>query len=149
MRRLCLPLSSALYLFNGESMSINYVKIAIIATLLLFTNLTFSSEITYERLVGTWKKESTFASGAKMVFQYEMKADHTFSGTASKNGAVIWTFDGKCELKGNELIWTYLHSSEAMPQDYHDTDLILSIEDNSYSYKSMLSGNTGIYERVK
>ena len=126
-----------------------FFKVTWVVFILLFSQLTSAADITYESLVGKWKAEKSHPSGAMIVVQLEMTSDHNFSGVASTNGNPIWTYDGTYTLKGNELTWTYLNSSTPMPPNMQDTDVILSVDDQIYTYKSKLSGETGSYNRIK
>lgn len=129
-------------------MKSTYCRMAFLFAIILLTQFASAAEITYEGLVGKWKAEKQHPSGAMIVVQLEITADHNFSGVASANGNPIWTYDGTCELKGNELTWTYLHSSSPMPPKMQDTDEILSVDEQHFTYKSKLSDETGSYEKV-
>jgi hypothetical protein len=130
-------------------MKLTYYRTAFLFAVVLITQFTSAAEITYENLVGKWKAERPHPSGATVVVQLEITADHNFSGVAFANSNPIWTYDGTCELKGNELTWTYLHSSSPMPPNMQDTDEILSVDEQHWTYKSTLSGETGSYDRVQ
>lgn len=132
-------------------MNSKFFRIVIIFILIVFTNAALSAEITYSGLVGKWQAEKPYPSGAIVTVELEITSDNTFRGIAFVNGVPnsIWTYNGTLQLKGNELTWSYLKSSRPMPLNYQDVDLILSIEDQKYTYKSKLSGEIGSYDRIK
>jgi hypothetical protein len=134
---------------KGINMNSKFFRIVIISILIVFTNAALSAEITYSGLVGKWRAEKPHPSGAIVAVELEITSDNTFRGIAFVNGVPNWTYNGTLQLRGNELTWSYLKSSRPMPPNYQDVDLILSIEDQKYTYRSKLSGEISSYDRIK
>jgi hypothetical protein len=124
-------------------------KFALILLVVLFAQFASAARISYKNLVGTWTLQRLLPSGELMAVRLEITPDHTFSGTITTNGAVTWTYSGTFTLKGNQLTWTYVESTKPLPPNFQDTDLILSVKADSFSYSSTSSSETGVYDRVK
>ena len=116
----------------------------------LLTSISAYSEETSSRApIGDWVTEKPHSSGAIITVQMKIEENHKFSGSALVNGTVNWTFSGDWEVSGNELTYTYRESSKPLPANYKDTDIIISVNDSSYHYKSKLSGEINTYTRIK
>ena len=114
-----------------------------------YSSACLSGDLSFDRLVGKWYSEKPHPSGALISADLEIKPDHTFSGSAAVNGNVVWQYDGTVTLDGNNLTWKYVHSSKPMPPNATDTDIIISINSDSYSYKAGLGGEVNSYQKVK
>lgn len=131
-------------------MSSRFLNPVFIAILVLFAPFTYASKATIERLVGEWKLEKPDPSGVILIgVHLEITSDHKFKATSFANGTPVSTYVGTFELKGSEVTWTYLHSGGALPPNFQDTDIILTINKKRFIYKSKSSTETGIYYRVK
>ncbi len=117
--------------------------IAILAPVSVYSGETYTTVP-----IGRWVIEKPHPSGAMITVQMQIGEDHHFSGSMLVNGAVNWTFAGDWEMSGNEITYTYRESSKPLPENYKDTDVIISIDETSYSYTSKLSGETNTYTRV-
>jgi len=121
---------------------------AVIAMLVMFAQVSPAAEFTFDQLVGKWRAERLQPEGETVVVELEITSDHIFSGIVFANRVPVWTYAGTCELKGNELTWTYLESTQPLEHE-QDTDVIESIDSKQFTYTSMLSGETGSYDRVE
>lgn len=128
---------------NTKAYSYIFIIFAIFAP-----NLVYAEDVSFESLLGKWRTNKTHSSGALITVEVELKPNKEFYATAYINGVASGRFNGVFALKGNELIWTYLDSSIPIPVNYKDTDVILSIEKDKYTYRSTLTGETGWYERI-
>ncbi len=99
-------------------------------------------------LVGLWSGSGDGPNGLRIDSSMAIRADGTFSGDASIQGQLIWTFVGTWRVDGCSVAFAYLESSRPLPENYIDTDDIESIDDNLMVSTSRLSGKQHILVRV-
>jgi hypothetical protein len=128
----------------------NILPLMILVSMLFLTPLaTYAEENIVKAPIGEWVIEKKHSSGAVIKVKMNIEDSHKFSGVMLINENVNWTYSGIWELSGNEFTYTYQKSSKQLPENYSDTDIILSVDHTSYKYKSKLSGETGTYTRTK
>jgi hypothetical protein len=133
---------------RGENMKSTFRKLAFISALVLIAQFSSAAEITFGKLVGEWESETQNVSGDTIEVQLEITADHIFSGIVFENRVPVWTYAGTCELNGNELTWTYEHSTKPLEPNTQDIDVIQTIDAQKFTYTSKLTGEPGSYDRV-
>ncbi|HEY6130854.1 MAG TPA: hypothetical protein VIV27_02490 [Halioglobus sp.] len=124
-------------------------KFVVLIALVSFAQISFAVDMAFASLIGKWKSERIDDAGVLVVIQLEIRPDQTFSSTVYENDRKAATFEGICELRGKELTWTYLHSSKPLTANKSDTDMILNVDEQQFIYKSKLSGEPGLYNRVQ
>ena len=74
----------------------------------------------------------------------------TFSGTMTINNDVVWTYGGKWTLAGNRLTWHYTRSSLTLHEAHKtETDEILSVSDDTLTYRSGSRGSVNTLQRLQ
>lgn len=127
----------------------NLVLQAAIAILLLSPACLFAQEFKYESLVGKWYTNKKHPSGAMIYVDLQINPDKTFSGKMFANGNLIWSYGGQVMFDGEELKWIYKESSKQLPPNYNIVDMIISVDAEKYTYTSEMTGQDGLYYRIK
>lgn len=115
----------------------------------LFSNAVYCDVQSSSAPIGRWEIEKKHSSGATIKIEMEITVDNKFSGVMFINGVANWAYGGTWSLSNNEFTYIYTESSKPLPEDYHDTDIIISISEKEYTYKSKLSGEVNTYHRMK
>ena len=114
----------------------------------LFANITYSVAETNIAPIGEWAIEKKHSSGATIRVEMSITENNIFSGVMLVNGVTNWTYGGIWELNNNEFIYTYKESSKPLPENYQDTDVIISVTKEKYVSKSKLSGEINTYHKI-
>ena len=101
-------------------------------------------------LVGKWSASEKMANGATMSTSLILTQNMKFSGVATVQGAEFWNYSGTWEVKGNQLIWHYEHSSRPLPESAKtDVDDIVSVDPSKLVLVSKLNGKQHEFTRSK
>jgi len=130
-------------------MNKNLVFRVAIVFLLLFPACLFAQEFKYESLVGKWHTNKKHSSGAMISVDLQINPDKTFLGKMFANGHLIWSYGGQVKFNGKELKWIYKESSKQLPPNYKDIDMIITVDSDKYTYTSGMTGQDGLYYRIK
>lgn len=115
----------------------------------LFSNTAYCAAESIRAPIGKWETAVKDSSGAIIKVEMEIKADHTFHGLAYKDGIPYWTYGGRWSLDNNEFTSIYTESSQPLPENYRDTDILISVGENEYTYKSTINSKVNTYHRMK
>jgi len=99
--------------------------------------------------IGKWEIEKKAPTGEIIRIEMDIKPDNMFSGVMLVDGVSTWTYGGTWSLNNNEFTYVYTESSKPLPDNSDDTDIILSISEDEYTYKSKLTGEVNTYHRMK
>lgn len=99
--------------------------------------------------IGMWEIEKKNPSGEIVRIEMEIAPDNRFSGVMLVDGVTTWTYGGTWSLDNDEFTYIYTESSKPLPANSDDTDIIISISENEYTFKSKLSGEVNTYHRMK
>jgi len=101
-------------------------------------------------IIGKWQASEPHPEQGNIETIFIINADNTFSGTMTINNRPAWQYAGTWTLEGNQVTWVYLESNIILLQeDKRDTDLILSVSDDSLSYRSLRRGKESTLLRAK
>ena len=123
-------------------------KILIMLLAISLSNISLSQAISESNLIGNWRAEKTFKSGVNLVTELEVTSVHEFKGKGYIDDILIWTHEGTWKLNGNDIIWIYTKSNIELPDNFQDTDTIISVDKDKYTSKSHMSGNLTIHYRM-
>ena len=126
----------------------------LILALLLYTACTGtyadSATISPEAIVGEWHATENHPKRGNIDTRFVINADETFSGSMTINNVPAWQYSGTWTLEGNRITWVYVESNIILLQeDKADTDEILSVTDESLTYRSLRRGEESTLLRVK
>jgi len=111
---------------------------------------TATAVINPETLVGEWHATESHPEQGNIVTVFVINADATFSGSLSINNETVWQYAGNWELAGNRITWEYLKSNLVLLQeDKAETDEILSVTDNTLTYRSVRRGTVNTLHRSR
>lgn len=103
-----------------------------------------------DQLVGKWHATEFNLDRGNIDTTFTINADNTFSGTMTINSVPAWQYAGTWTLKGNQVTWVYLESNIILLQeDKEDTDVILSVNDESLTYRSLRRGKESTLQRLE
>ena len=128
----------------------------VLVTLLLLVSLCTGGAIADpvpinpEMIIGTWNATERHPEQGNIETVFTINADSTFSGTMTVNNTPVWLYAGSWTLEGNAITWVYLESNIILLQeDKQDTDIILSVTDESLSYRSLRRGKESTLQRTR
>ncbi|MGB5340082.1 MAG: hypothetical protein WBO06_13425 [Gammaproteobacteria bacterium] len=121
----------------------------LVVVFVLFGNTACREDEIASAPIGKWQIEEKQASGELVRVEMEIKPENKFSGVMFVNGVPAWTYSGIWKLKNDELTYIYTESSKPLPDNSDDTDIVLSISENEYTFKSKLTGEMSTYRRMK
>ena len=126
----------------------------LILALLLYTACTGtyadSATISPEAIVGEWHAAENHPKRGNIDTRFVINTDETFSGSMTINNVPAWQYSGTWTLEGNRITWVYVESNIILLQeDMADTDEILSVTDESLTYRSLRRGEESTLLRVK
>jgi hypothetical protein len=99
---------------------------------------------------GEWHATESHPQQGDIDTVFIINADGTFSGSLSVNSEPAWQYSGTWELEGNRITWEYLKSSIILLQeDKADIDEILSVTDDTLTYRSLRRGTVSTLQRVR
>ena len=112
---------------------------------IITSTLAFPESHGHRSLIGHWKHVENPKNNSEIVF----REDGTFSGSATKNGAVYRGYEGKLLIRGTSLYYLYTKvSSPYIKPGQRDRDTILEIG-SDYFVLQLRDGRTRRYERIK
>ena len=122
--------------------------------LLLYTAFTGayadSVAISPKAIVGEWHATENHPKRGNIDTRFVINADETFSGSMTINSVPAWQYSGTWTLEGNRITWVYVESNIILLQeDMADTDEILSVTEESLTYRSLRRGKESTLQRVK
>ena len=101
-------------------------------------------------ITGKWRATEQHQEQGNIETSFIINADNTFSGTMTINNAPAWQYAGTWTLDGNEITWVYLESNIILlKEDEQDTDVILSVTDDTLTYRSLRRGKESSLQRVR
>ena len=101
-------------------------------------------------LIGKWSASATMPNGAVMATDLALTQDRKLSGLATVQGKEFWSYSGTWEVKGSQLIWHYVNSSQPLPESAKtDIDDIVSVDSEKLVLTSKLSGKQSVYLRAR
>ena len=117
---------------------------------LLSPVLADSTTIDSGKLFGTWQVLESHPAQGDIETIFTIRDDMTFSGTMTINNDVVWTYGGKWTLAGNRLTWHYTRSSLTLHEAHKtETDEILSVSDDTLTYRSGSRGSVNTLQRLQ
>lgn len=91
--------------------------------------------------VGSWKWSGTAPNGRPAVSRMSLRNDLSFSTDLTVDGKVVFRATGVWSVSGKRVLWVYLRSEPALPQDKRqDEDEIVSLDKGRLVLRSRLSG---------
>ena len=106
--------------------------------------------ITPEIIVGEWQATEDHPERGIIDTVFMINADATFSGSLSINNEPVWNYSGTWKLEGNRITWEYLKSNLVLLQeDKAETDEILSVTDETLTYRSVRRGTANTLHRIR
>jgi hypothetical protein len=101
-------------------------------------------------ITGKWYATEHHPQQGRIETNFTINADETFSGSMTINNVPAWQYAGTWSLKGNQITWVYVESNIILLQeDKADTDVIISVTDESLTYRSLRRGKESTLQRVK
>ena len=108
-----------------------------------------STAIDTGKLFGTWQAQESHTAQGDIETIFTIRDDRTFSGTMTINNDVVWTYGGNWTLAGNRLTWHYTRSSLTLLEAHKtETDEILSVSDDTLTYRSGSRGSVSTLQRL-
>ena len=108
------------------------------------------ASINPDEIVGNWHATEHHPDQGNIQTIFIINADNTFSGSMTINNIPAWQYAGTWILKGNQITWAYLESNITLLQeDKQDTDVILSVSDESLTYRSLRRGKESTLQRAE
>lgn len=103
-----------------------------------------------DEIIGKWRATEQHPQQGNIETSFIINADNTFSGTMTINNAPAWQYAGTWTLDGNEITWVYIESNIILlKEDEQDTDVILSVTDDTLTYRSLRRGKESSLQRVR
>jgi hypothetical protein len=128
----------------------SFLKLLLVITLYTGGAVADPASINPDEIVGTWQATELHLEQGNIETIFIINADNTFSGTMTINTAPVWQYAGTWTLKGNQITWVYLESNIILLQeDKQDTDVILSVSDESLTYRSLRRGKESTLQRAE
>jgi hypothetical protein len=128
----------------------SFLKLLLVITLYTGGAVADPASINPDEIVGNWQATELHPEQGNIETIFIINADNTFSGTMTINTVPVWQYAGTWILKGNQIAWVYLESNIILLQeDKQDTDVILSVSDESLSYRSLRRGKESTLLRAK
>lgn len=121
----------------------------LVVIVVLFSNAACREGDSSGAPIGMWEIEKKQPSGEIVRIEMEIKPDNRFSGVMFVDGVTNWTYGGTWSLDNDELTYNYTESSKPLPENSDDTDIIISVSEDEYTFKSKLSGEVNTYNRMK
>jgi hypothetical protein len=123
--------------------------------LLLLTSLWVSQPVIADsavidtaKLVGTWQAHESHPAQGDIETVFTIHDDRTFAGTMAINNETVWSYGGTWALEGSSITWHYTQSSLALLEAHKtETDEILSLSDDSLTYRSGSRGSISTLQR--
>lgn len=101
-------------------------------------------------LVGRWHAAEQHPERGDIDTAFIINADATFSGSLSINSEPVWQYSGTWGLAGNRITWKYLKSNLVLLEvDKAETDEILSVTDETLTYRSVRRGTVNTLQRIQ
>jgi hypothetical protein len=101
-------------------------------------------------IVGKWHATEQHPDQGNIETIFIINADNTFAGTMTINNTPAWQYTGTWTLKDNQITWVYLESNIILLQeDKEDIDIILSVSDESLTYRSLRRGKESTLQRAE
>ncbi len=101
-------------------------------------------------IIGEWHATENHPEKGNIDTRFVINADKTFSGSLIINNVPVWLYSGTWTLEGNRVTWVYLESNIVLLQeDIADTDEILSVTDETLTYRSLRRGKESTLQRMK
>ena len=109
-----------------------------------------SLTINPDMITGKWYATEHHPQQGSIETNFTINANETFSGSMTINNVPAWQYAGTWSLKGNQITWVYVESNIILLQeDKADTDVIISVTDESLTYRSLRRGKESTLQRVK
>ena len=109
-----------------------------------------SATISPAAIIGEWHTTENHPEKGNIDTRFVINADETFSGSMTINNVPAWQYSGTWTLEGNRITWVYVESNIILLQeDMADIDEIISVTDESLTYRSLRSGVENTLQRVK
>ena len=106
--------------------------------------------VTPGAIVGKWHATENHPERGNIDTVFEINADRTFSGSLSINNETVWNYSGDWKLKGSRITWEYRQSNLVLLQeDKAETDEILSVTDETLTYRSVRRGTENTLHRIR
>ncbi len=103
-----------------------------------------------EMITGKWYATESHPEQGSIETNFTINADATFSGSMIINNVPAWQYSGTWTLEGNQITWVYVESNIILLQeDMADTDVIISVTDESITYRSLRRGKESTLQRIK
>lgn len=127
----------------------------LIITGLLLTSLWLSKPVIADstlidtaKLIGTWQAHESHPERGDIETVFTIRDDSTFAGTMTINNETVWTYGGSWALEGSSITWHYTQSSlTLLESDRSETDEILSLGDDTLTYRSGSRGSVSTLQR--
>ena len=99
---------------------------------------------------GTWLAEETGPGGARLTSRLPLNEDLSFATQVALGGTTVLNATGVWLVDGRTLTWTYMYTSPPLPADAKtDQDEVLAISRDRLVVRSLKSGKTHAYRRIK
>jgi len=123
-------------------------------SIILFTAYTStyagSPTISPDMLIGNWYASEDHPEQGNIETYFTINADNTFSGSMTIDDVSAWQYAGTWSLAGNKITWVYVESNIILLQeDMADTDVIISVTDESLTYRSLRRDKESTLQRVR
>jgi len=99
--------------------------------------------------IGEWVYEGKWPTGEVVEARMTVTVDGRFFGVRFINGQLEWTYSGVWRIAGNEFTYVYKESENLLPDNYEDTDIILSVNDFRAKFQGKSTGDIITYIRVR
>lgn len=104
-------------------------------------------------VVGTWTATAAMRDGKFMTTRVTLTQSQRFYGSATADGATVWTFSGRWELQpgrnGAVLTWHYEQSVPELPAGSTvDRDDVISVNATKLTLRSRQDGRQHVFSRV-
>jgi hypothetical protein len=104
-------------------------------------------------LVGTWTTTAPMRDGKFMTTRVTLTQSLKFYGSATVDGATVWTFSGRWALQpgreGAVLTWNYEQSvPELAAESTADRDDVISVSAKKLTLRSRRDGREQVFSRV-
>jgi hypothetical protein len=125
----------------------------LVLPLILFLSFASSAGVSvesknYRAPIGEWVIEEE-QSGSTVRVRMTITNDHRFSGVSFVDEVLSWTYSGVWKMSGDEFTYIYKESSIPLPENFEDTDIIISVDDFSFKSQSKMKGSIFTYIRVR
>lgn len=127
-----------------------FLKLLLVISLYTGAAVADPASINPGEIVGNWHATEHHPDQGNIETIFIINADNTFSGSMTINNIPAWQYAGTWTLKGNQITWVYLESNIILLQeDKQDTDVILSVSDESLTYRSLRRGKESTLQRAE